>query len=277
MDRGMTFENEEKKMNTKGRYGRAAKSALLVLVPILLLHALLTGYTEKSAVRKVPFQPGEKLTYHGRWGIIEAGEVTLEVLPREIINGIEVYHFAMTTKTNEVVDLIYKIRERQDSYVDMNMTHSILYKKKTESKHPRDETIAFNWEKNEAIYTNFGETKPPIHIPPGTFDPLALFFALRAQKVEEGSVIRIPITDGNKTTLIAKATVGKKQTIDINGTTYDTYEIDPDMESIENAVKSNESLNLRIWLTADDKKIPVKIQSRVGIITFVFEIVSIFP
>jgi hypothetical protein len=62
---------------------------------------------------EIPFQLGEKLTYRGTWGIIPAGELTLEVLPKETINGIESYHFVMITKTSALVDLIYKIRERQ--------------------------------------------------------------------------------------------------------------------------------------------------------------------
>jgi hypothetical protein len=270
-------ENNQPVSRAKGLGRKIARSALLLLIPVLLFYPSATGPQERVSGRKVPFSPGEKLTYHGRWGIVEAGEISLEVLPMEVINGVQAYHFAMITKTNEAVDLIYKIRERQDSYVDINMTHSIFYKKKTESKHPRDETIVFDWGKKEAIYTNFGETNAPIHILPGSFDPLALFFALRSKKIEENAVIRIPITDGNKTNMVAKATVGKEETIEINGKMYDTYEINPDMERIENAVKRNENMNLRIWLTADEKKIPVKIQSKVGIITFVFEIVSIFP
>jgi hypothetical protein len=264
-------------MRTKRPHREMTKSVIFVLISVLLLYPSLISSQDRLLHKKVPFSPGEKLTYQGRWGIIDAGEVTLEVLPREVIDGVEAYHFVMITKTNEAVDLIYKIRERQDSYVDLNITHSILYKKKTESKHPRDEIITFNWEKNESTYTNFGETNAPIRLLPGTFDPLALFFALRAQNIKENSTIRIPITDGNKTTIVAKATVGKKQTIEINGKMYETFEIDPDMERIEQAVKRNEKLNLVIWLTADEKKIPVKIQSKVGIITFVFEIVSISP
>lgn len=255
-------------------YRTAFKSILIIFIPVILLQSFPISSQEVVPDKKIPFYPGEKITYHGRWGIIEAGEITLEVLPMEIINGVKAYHFAMTTKTNETVDLVYKVRERQDSYVDVNMTHSLFYKKKTESKHPRDEMIAFDWEKMEATYTNFGETRAPIHIQPGTFDPLALFFVLRVQNVKENAEINIPLTDGN-IKMVAKATVGKKAVIEINGNKYETYQINPDMERIESIAQRNESLNLKIWLTADEKKIPVKIQSRVGIISFIFEMVSI--
>ena len=115
----------------EGIYRRLTKSIIFVLFPIMFLNFTLISVADKVLPgMEIPFQLGEKLTYRGTWGIIPAGELTLEVLPKETINGIESYHFVMITKTSAVVDLIYKIRERQDSYVDTGMTHSIFYKKK---------------------------------------------------------------------------------------------------------------------------------------------------
>jgi hypothetical protein len=242
----------------------------------VLLPAFLISGSASAMDIKVPFYPGEKLTYEGRWGLIPAGDVTLEVLPKEIINGVETYHFAMTTRTNAVVDLLYKIRERQDSYVDTDMTHSVLYKIRTESKHPRDVVINFNWEKLEATYVNFGIASPTIHILPGTFDPLALFFILRLQDLNKNAVIEIPITDG-KTNFRVKATVGEKAVIEIKGKKYNSIEVTPDMERLENIVKKSDNPQLRVWFSADEKKIPLKIQSKVGIVSFIFEFVAMTP
>ncbi len=258
---------------------RFSKSVLFVLIPLMFLHFTLISVADKVPGRGIPFQPGEKLTYKGRWGIIPAGELTLEVHPKQTVNGIEAYHFVMTTKTSALVDLIYKIRERQDSYVDIGMTHSIFYKKKTESEHPRDENINFNWEKLEATYTNFGETRPPIHILPGTFDPLGLFYALRFQNLKENSEIYVPLTDGNLN-IEVRAIVGKKDIIEIEGKTYDAIEITPNMkmlDKLEKVVKKSDNPRLKVWVTADEKKIPIKIRSKVGIISFDFDIVSGLP
>jgi hypothetical protein len=226
--------------------------------------------------KKIPFYPGERLTYEGKWGIIPAGEITLEVLPKETINGVDAYHFSMITKTNATVDLLYKIRERQDSYVDADMTRSVLYEKRTESKHPRDIVINFDWEKLEATYTNFGKKADPIPILPGSFDPLALFFILRLQDLTESSVIEIPITDGNMNIMV-KATIGKKKLIEIKGKMYNSVEVTPDMERLENIVKKSENPQLRIWFSTDEKRIPLKIQSKVGIVSFIFEFESMAP
>jgi hypothetical protein len=226
-------------------------------------------------VKEIPFKTGEKLTYKGTWGIIPAGELTLEVLPKETINGIETYHFVMITKTSAVVDIIYKVRERQDSYVDAGMTHSLFYKKKTESQHPRDESINFNWEKMESTYTNFGQSKRPIHVVPGTFDPLALFYALRLRNLKENSEIHIPVTDGNNVSIEVMVNIGKRDTIEIEGKMYDTIEITPNMEMLDKlkkVVKKSDHPQLKVWVTADEKKIPIKIRTKVGIISFDFDL-----
>jgi len=258
-------------------YRGYSKSIILILLPLMFL-----AFTFVSVADKVPpgsgfpFQPGEKLTYKGTWGIIPAGELTLEVFPKETIYGIEAYHFVMITKTSKVVDLIYKVRERQDSYVDAGMTHSIFYKKKTESQHPRDESINFNWGKMESTYTNFGKSNPPIRLVSGTFDPLALFYALRLRNLKENSEIHIPMTDGNKVSIEVMVNVGKRDVIEIEGKMYDTIQITPNiemMDKLDKVVKKSDHPRLRVWVTADEKKIPIKIRTRVGIISFDFDLV----
>ena len=261
----------------KGIYRRLTKSIIFVLFPIMILNFSLISVADKvPRGREIPFQPGEKLTYKGTWGIIPAGELTLEVLPKETINGVETYHFVMITKTSAVVDLIYKIRERQDSYVDTGMTHSIFYKKKTESEHPRDESINFNWEKLEATYTNFGHSKLPIRVVSGTFDPLALFYALRLRNLKENSEIHIPVTDGNNVSIEVMVNIGKRDVIEVEGKMYDTIEITPNMEMLDKlnkVVKKSDHPRLKVWVTADEKKIPIKIRTKVGIISFDFDLV----
>ncbi|MBN1662560.1 MAG: DUF3108 domain-containing protein [Deltaproteobacteria bacterium] len=263
-------------LKPEGIHRGLIKYVILALFPIIFLNYLLLNAGDKAADRNAAFQPGEKLTYKGKWGIIPTGELTLEVLPIDTVNGVQAYHFVMITKTNDEGDRIYKIRERQDSYVDTGVTHSIFYKKKTESEHPRDESINFDWIKLEAVYTNFAETRPPIRIMPGTFDPLALFYAIRSQNLKENSEIYIPLTDG-KHNIEIRIMVGKRDVTEIAGKMYNTLEITPYMEMLDKQdkeVRKSERAQLKIWVTDDEKKIPIKIRSKVGIISFDFDLVS---
>ena len=252
----------------------------LVLILILVISPLffpMTGNTQ-AFDKPLPFHPGEKLTYRAKWGPITAGELTLEVLPMETIDGVKAYHFAMITKTNATIDHIYKVRERQDSYCDGDMTHSILYKKVSEGEHPRDVIVNFYWDKLEATRSNFGEKMAPVHILPGTFDTVSLYYVIRLKDIRENNVIEIPISEGDNNIMV-KASVTKREMIKIDEKMYDTFEVIPDMEKLEaqHVVKKGDVPELIIWFTADDKRIPVKIQSKVKVGYFIFELIAIEP
>jgi hypothetical protein len=73
-----------------------------------------------------------------------------------------------------------------------------------------------------------------------------------------------------------RATVVKREKIEIAGKPYDAFEVVPDMERLERdkVIKKSDTPELRIWFTADARKIPVKIRSKVKVGYFVFELVG---
>ena len=221
-----------------------------------------------------PFHSGEKLIFQARWGFIMAGSATLEVLPMTTIKGVKTHHFVMETETNEYVDLFYRVRERQDSFTDIAMTRSVLYKKRSEGNHQRDVVVHFDVERKEATYVNFGEKMAPVKILPGTFDPLALFYILRLHDLGENAEIEIPISDGKKM-ILAKAKVAKREKLRVSGKVYDTFLVQPEMKSLGSVFKDRGNTGLAIWFTADEQKIPVKIISRVGAAVFTFELTAV--
>ena len=242
---------------------------------VIALFATL-GFTErvKAGERVFPFQPGEKLTFQLRWGFIPAGEAVLKVLPIETMNGVESYHFVMLARTNSFVDLFYKVRDRIDAYTDVEITHSILYKKKQrEGRTNRDVIVNFDWGKVEAQYSNSGEKKKPISILPGSFDPLSVLYAFRLHDLKGNTEIEIPVTDGKKSvTGIAKIT--RREKIKLAGGTYDTYVVEPELRHIGGVFEKSKEAKLQIWITADERRIPVRIKSKVVVGSFVAELID---
>ena len=250
----------------------------LAILGVLVLTGLLADASAESHTRRI-FQPGERWTYRVMWGAINAGDLVMEVLPMATVDGVEAYHFVMDTKTNSVVDWIYKVRERQESFVDTAVTHSLLYKKKSEGKHPRDVIVQFDWSAMRVVRSNFGEKMAPVTLVPGTFDSLALFYAIRCHDLKQNGSIRIPVSDGDNLIMV-QARIGKRERLEIAGRTYDTLEVTPDMRRLEAqaVVKKGQVPEMTIWFTDDDRKIPVKIRSKVVIGYFVFELISVsFP
>jgi hypothetical protein len=253
--------------------GRAAKGALcfilMVLVPVM-------GWgTPPNADNRLPFQPGERLTYALKWTVIPAGKAVLEVRPLTSVNGVPAYHFVLTAKSTPFIDRIYKVRDRIEGFVDTEMTGSMLYKKKQrEGPVSKDVLVVFDTASNQTRYYKSGKIRKELSISVGTFDPLSAFYYSRSLDFKENSVIQKPVSDG-KRWVIGKAHVVRRETIELgSGATYDTFLMEPDLSHVGGVFEKSKDAKLQLWVTADRRRIPVKIKSAVVVGSFTGELVS---
>jgi hypothetical protein len=252
------------------RYKRTLFSILYFTLPVLFVMNT-TALANPMAGR---LTPGEKLTYALRWGNIPAGELQLEILPITTIQGKEAFHFVMTAKSNSAVDIFVKIRDRIDAFADTRMTHSFYYLKGQHGDRKRKETIEFNWYESKAHYTDSGQRYEPIELQPGSLDPLSAFYFARMMISENNPRVECPVTDG-KRIFMGNASVVRRETITLNnGKTYDTFCLKPDLGLLGGIFKKSEDPHLLLWVTADEKRIPVQIKSKVKVGHFVGELIS---
>jgi hypothetical protein len=247
-----------------------------------------------AACGETAFYPGEKLTFKLKWGVIPAGEARLEVLPIEIIDGREAYHFVMTARTNAFIDAFYKYRSRIDAYADVGMNSSIRYHKKVEARGKIKEVdVYFDWEKSEARYLSIkkshaaapvaGGVMKPVSVPrvgkaiitlqPGSFDPLSVFYYTRLVALDKISQLQRPVSDGKKCVLGTAEIKGFRK-ISMPSGTYSTYLIEPDLEHLEGVFKQRKNATIQIWITTDERRLPVKLKSKIVIGSFTGELVS---
>ncbi len=247
--------------------------------PIFLLLAFFqvraVADTGQTVENRPPFVPGERLTYALRWGIVPAGTAVLEVLNPETVSGVKAHHFAMTATSNRFVDAFYPVRDRVDAFADLGMTRSLLYRKKQhEGRHRRDESVTFDWATSTVRYENFGKMRKPVSIAPGTFDPLSVFYAFRGQHLQGDSSLQAVVTDGKKC-VVGTARIVEKQTVQVPCGEFETFVVEPDLKDVGGVFKKSDNASLRVWVTADERKIPVKVASRVVVGDFVAELISI--
>lgn len=248
---------------------------IFLLLILILLGESLIPYISHANERKPAFYPGEKLIFHITWSRIPAGEAVLEVGPITTINGVDCYHFVMTAKTNSFVDHFYKVRDRIDAYADISMNRSILLKQKQrEGRSKRNILVEFDWDKNQAHYSNYGQKRAPITIQPGTFDPLSSFYYTRLFDWNNHKELERPVTDGKKN-IMGRARLIKKETITVPSGTYDTFLFEPDIKHIGGVFEKSKEAKIEIWVTADERRIPVRLKSKVVVGSFVGELVSI--
>jgi hypothetical protein len=73
---------------------------------------------------------------------------------------------------------------------------------------------------------------------------------------------------------VGKARVIKREKITVSDTTYDTYLIEPDLEEIGGIFSKSQDAKFSLWVTADEKRFPVKVKSRLAVGSFIAELIS---
>ena len=244
--------------------------SLLSLLPLFL-----SSLTANATEGKLPFLPGEKLTYELWWAFIPVGETTLEVKPFTTHEGKKVWHFSMESKSNSFLDAIFKVRDFISSYVDEEMNRTVRYKQdQLEGSFRRDILVEFDWEKNQAIFSNFDKTDPPLDIMEDSFDPLSIIYKFRTFDIALGKDERAPVTDGKKS-IMGIARVLKKEKLELNKMKFEAFLVEPEMKHIGGIFKKEKKAKIKVWFTTDEKHYPVKVESKVSIGSFVGIIKSI--
>ncbi len=230
------------------------------------------GFQKPTAA---PFAPYERLTFEVRWSFIPIGSVVLEVLPMKMIEDTPHYHFSMTAKTNAFADSFYKVRSRIESFTDSAMTHSVRYtKRQREGRVRRDVVVRFDWPAKRAYYNDFYKNKQKTTaLLPGAFDPLSAFYYVRGLELKKGARAARPVSDGKKCVL-GKAQVVARETLRLEGGTFDTFRLQPELKHVGGVFEKSKNAKINLWVTADHRKIPVKITSKVIIGSFVGELTS---
>ena len=237
------------------------------LVLILSFYADLPAVAAQPNMA-MPFKPGEKLVYQLRWGIVPAGSATLEVLENKSMHDMEARHFRLTAQTNAFVDTFYMVRDVVESFTDQDIDFTLLYKQKQqEGNTKRDVTIFFDLPNMEARYRNNNVDNDPIAILPGTLDPLSSLYYIRNTELKAGLVISKPVTDGKKN-LIAEARVIKRESVTVRGEKYDTFLVEPDLKGVRGVFDQKKGSRIKLWFTADDRHLLVKIKSKVAVGSF---------
>lgn len=248
-------------------------SEVKILFGISITIMILLSFEYSDAGKNLPFSPGEKMVFQVKWEFITAGEASLEVGPMVTVDGYNAFHIIFKARTSEFVDVFYKVRDTIESFVDEDMNNSLLYRKQHKGKSQKEVVVNFNWQAQEATYSNFGQALDPIPLLPGTFDPLSVFFAFRLFDLDANRKVIVPVTDGKKCVKGIARVIGREK-IEITGTEYDAYLVEPDLENIGGVFKKSQGAKLQIWVTADEKHIPIRIKSKIAVGSFIADLVS---
>jgi hypothetical protein len=209
----------------------------------------------------LPFQVGEELHYKISWGFIPAGTGSIEI--PGLAGDESSFHIVTTARSNSFVDSFYKVRNRIETFLDVNNDCSLGYKKsQNEGGHNRDVDLVFDHENSEVTLIKNGKFKKTLKVPVMTHDPLSAIYCLRTvNDWEEEPVLNV--TDGKKNYQV-RIRIHGKESVETPLGYFDTIKVEPIIDDMEIIFDKKKDGKLYIWLTDDDKKIPVKMQSELA-------------
>jgi len=239
----------------------------------LAVGSLFWGTCFPVLAQGLPFSPGEEIRYDVRWQMYKAGEVVVKVLPFSQIKGNPVWHFDLRARSNSFIDLFFKVRDHVQAFAARDFSGSMGYQYSGRGKKKKEIKVEFFPDTGRAAYANFEEKRDPIEIPAGCFDPLSSYFKLRSFDLEPGRTLSFPVTDGKKA-FIQKGDILGRERIQINSRTYDTIVVVPWVTHFSGVFKKSKDPTVRVWITDDAQKLPVRIRIRVVVGSIYFDLQS---
>lgn len=241
---------------------------------------------QPEANGELPFMPGEKLTYALKWGVLTVGTAEMQVLTDEIPNDRfsdrnpplpfeNPLRFHLSARTAGFVDHIYQVRNDIESWVDPGLNFS-LYHRKDQLEGDREGQISvyFDWQSQQVQYFNYGEGRDPVEISPSTFDPLSIMYAFRNVPIDGESSVTIHVTDGQKYMPVDVKILGRESVTTMLGT-FDCIKVEPNIEGLGGVFRKSPNASIHLWITNDDRRIPVLLASSVSVGEFSAELIQI--
>lgn len=213
----------------------------------------------------LPFSIGEKLTYVKKMGGNSVGRQTIQVVKETEYNGKPALLVKMdmtmsivsSEKTSDVEMHIEGIIDKQELYplkMESASRNAMFEEKKTvefdQIKHKAKVTVIKSGQKLESTYA----------IPPNTHDMISNMFYVRNKKLHAGDTFVISQMPNLKMTV---SVIGKDK-IKVPAGTFQTTVLE----------MSAPMGKMKVWLSDDDKRIPVKFDQSVPVVGFIENVLT---
>ena len=205
---------------------------------------------------------GEKLVFSLKWNFVTAGVAEMRIDNIEQVNVRSAYHIITESRSLPFFDVFYKIRNRDDSYMDTESLCSLKFESHhRESGSEKDEVVLF-----DHINGKYKLTEPnrsiEVEMPAFVHDSISALYYLRTMDIKVGEEYFFDCQSGDKIYPL-RVVVHKKEKIHVPAGKFECYVVEPFVT--ENIGVFRAKGRLWIWLTCDDRKIPVLMKSKIFI------------
>jgi Protein of unknown function (DUF3108) len=218
-----------------------------------------------SEPSKVAFAPGERITLRISYAGLLAGRAQLSVEPGE---SRPTLRFVATAKSQGFFAWLFHFRVDDRTVAEWDPVTGCslgIEKHLREGRAQRDQRVVFDPSTGRADVEDAKVAQKTFELQPCVLDVLSAFFVARQRGVGESEPLRLPVFDNGKSYVLEVRFLGRER-LDLPpplGKMVPTIVVEPVLaEGTGLFVKEG---RLKLWLTDDARRIPVRMRSKVAI------------
>lgn len=208
-----------------------------------------------------PFRTGERLTYAISYLNVRAGTAVLEVQDASPVDGRAALKLVSTAKSSSVLSKIYPVDNFVESLIDAETLfpyHMVFHRREGRKKNDFDLTFRHGDGTVLSVKDGVGET---LAIPPLTHDLISCLYYVRNFTMKPGSSLVLNLHHDKKNYRVEVRMEGVER---VHGAWGDIEAIRLLVVMPFQGLFLNEG-NIRVWLTNDDRRLPVVMKAKVMI------------
>jgi hypothetical protein len=211
--------------------------------------------------RKVPFSPGETLTYDVSWAsYVTAGVATLTVKDKRAAGESSAYYIVAEARPTGLVSKLYTLYYKLDTLIDSRRLLPLrgsVYSQ--EGSRRRTRITVFDQAAQRAEYQvkTTTDVKTSVGLARYSQDALSALYALRAVPLKENSRLTMPVCDGGSMYRV-QFSVGRTEPIRAGGVSIPAFRVTPTIADAKGTIVGRP---MTLWISADGRQLPLKLQA----------------
>ncbi len=215
----------------------------------------------------LPFEGGERALYRATWnGMFSVASAEIQTTPK-LVDGKKVIQVRVDAKTSGALDMIWKMRDTISSTFDavaLTPAHFVFSQREnskvidTEAKFDqRTKRWAVNRQQVGKLTKNYQFESN------NTLDPITAVYLARSTEYKVGDKLYFKVFGGRYQYLL-ELHVEKKEPVELeSGKTVEAYRIVPRIQNITKRGYAGRVNEATIWISADERRVPIKMSSKV--------------
>lgn len=224
-----------------------------------------------------PYRVGEEIVLGISYFAVEAGKFTMQVLPMVQVNGKKSYHFRYLIRSSPLFSMFYSVDDIAETFVDYESLLPYSYEIHVkESKQIRETRTFFDhktrkatmWDRKQKKGGEVEKRKIEWDLKTYAQNVFSAAYYLRNFTLKVGKKLRVRVGHEGKN-IEMTAEVLRKETIYTKAGRFKTFVVKPTFDIDGKFKPTGENY---LWLTADDRKYIVRLESKIKIGTIVGEV-----